>query len=241
MPHQTMTPELWTYRDHDAWKSTDMTGFAVEAIDGEIGSIDDATHETGSSYIVVDTGPWIFGRKVLLPAGVIQRVDTNDRRVWVTLSKTEIENAPDFDEYRYRDDAYRSEVGSYYEGIGGPDGNVLERREERLKVDKQTQQAGTVRVGKHVVEDEQSVDVPVTREEVTIERRAVDRPATEEDLREGSVTVPVMEERVQAGKEARVVEELEIGKTAKTDTERVTDTVKREEFDVEADDDTLKR
>jgi uncharacterized protein (TIGR02271 family) len=242
MTRNTMTTtDMWTYRDYDTWKSANLTGFSVEATDGGIGTIDELSDTAGSQYIVVDTGPWIFGKKVLLPGGVIQRVDTVDRRVFVSLSKSEIENAPEFDEYRYHDDVYRSEIGTYYEGLGGPEGGVLERAEERLTVDKQTEQAGAVRVGKHVVEEEQSVDVPVTREEVTIQRRAVDRPATEEDLKESTVTVPVMEERVRTGKEARVVEELEIGKTAKTDTKRVTDTVKREEFDVEADDDTLKR
>jgi uncharacterized protein (TIGR02271 family) len=242
MTQKTMTtPDMWSYRDYDTWKSTDIRGFAVEATDGEIGAIDETSDKTGSNYIVVDTGPWIFGKKVLLPGGVIQRVDTADQRVWVSLSKSEIENAPEFDEFRYHDEAYLSEIGAYYEGLGGPEGSVVERREERLAVDKQTEQAGAVRVGKHVIEDEQSVDVPVTREEVTIQRRKVDRPATEEDLSDASVTVPVMEERVVAGKEARVVEELEIGKTAKTDTKHVTDTVKREEFDVDADDDTLKR
>ena len=242
MAHTTSTANnLWTYRDSDTWGTKDIRGFAVEATDGEIGAIDETSGTTGSDYIVVDTGQWIFGKKVLLPGGVIQRVDATDGRVWVSLTKAEIESAPEFDEYRYQEDAYRSEIGAYYEGLGGPKGGVLERREERLTVDKEAQQAGAVRVGKHVVEDEQSVDVPVSREEVTIQRRAVDRPATDEDLREDSVTVPVMEERVVAGKEARVVEELEIGKTAKTDTKRVTDTVKREEFDLDTDDDAIKR
>jgi len=64
---------------------------------------------------VVDTGPWIFGKKVLLPAGVIDRVDLNDRRLFVSRTKDEIQNAPEFDETRYTDPTYRSEIGSYYE------------------------------------------------------------------------------------------------------------------------------
>jgi uncharacterized protein (TIGR02271 family) len=75
--------------------------------------------------------------------------------------------------------------------------------------------------------------VPVTREEVTIDRRSVDRPATGEALTEDSIDVPVYEERVEASKEARVVEELEVGKTATTETQRVQDTVRREEFDID--------
>ena len=47
--------------------TTDLTGYEVEATDGGIGSVDEATNDVGGSYIVVDTGPWIFGKKVLLP------------------------------------------------------------------------------------------------------------------------------------------------------------------------------
>jgi len=110
--------DIWTFRDYESWANTDITGFRVEAIDGEIGSIDEATYDVGSSYLVVDTGPWIFGKKILLPAGVIDRVDVSDERVYVNRMKDEIENAPEFDEDRYRDEAYRSDVGAYY-GEGG--------------------------------------------------------------------------------------------------------------------------
>ena len=49
--------------------SVNLVGYEVEAADGGIGKVDGATNEVGSSYIVVDTGPWIFGKKVLcLPA-----------------------------------------------------------------------------------------------------------------------------------------------------------------------------
>jgi hypothetical protein len=115
--HRTMT-DMWTYRDHESWRNTDLSGFKIEALDGDIGSIDEATYDVGTSYLVVDTGPWIFGKKVLLPAGVIDRVDVNDERVYVNRTKEQIENAPEFDEDRYRDEGYRSDVGSYY-GEGG--------------------------------------------------------------------------------------------------------------------------
>ena len=116
--NRTMT-DIWTYRDYESWANTDITGFKVEAIDGEIGSIDQATYDVGSSYLVVDTGPWIFGKKVLLPAGVISRVDVDDERVFVNRTKDEIHNAPEFDEDRYHDEGYRTDVGHYY-GEGGP-------------------------------------------------------------------------------------------------------------------------
>lgn len=116
--NRTMT-DIWTYRDHESWANTDIVGYKVEAIDGEIGSIDQASYDVGRSWMVVDTGPWIFGKKVLLPAGVIDRVDVDDERVHVHRTKDEIENAPEFDESRFSDEGYHSEVGTYY-GEGGP-------------------------------------------------------------------------------------------------------------------------
>jgi hypothetical protein len=76
------------------------------------------TFPIASRYIVVDTGPWIFGKKVLLPAGVIDRVDSADETVYVKRTKDQIKDSPEFDEATYRDSAYRTEVGSYY----GPEG-----------------------------------------------------------------------------------------------------------------------
>ena len=55
---------------YDATSGRDLSGYHVEALDGSIGKIDEATYEVGKSFIIVDTGPWIFGRKVMLPAGV---------------------------------------------------------------------------------------------------------------------------------------------------------------------------
>jgi hypothetical protein len=117
------SPDIWTYRDRN-WGSTDLSGYSVEAVDGGIGSVDDATAEIGSSYIVVDTGPWIFGKKVMLPAGVIDRVDPSDEKVYVDRTKDEIRSAPEFDEDRLADDAYRGELSGYYGGVRdrGPGG-----------------------------------------------------------------------------------------------------------------------
>jgi hypothetical protein len=115
--------DIWTYGDMsalgaDVGRGVDLTGYGVEAVDGGIGKVDEASYDVGSSWLVVDTGPWIFGKKVLLPAGVIDRIDIEEERVYVGQTKDQIKNAPEFDESTFRDDAYRSEVGSYY-GPGG--------------------------------------------------------------------------------------------------------------------------
>ena len=117
-----MQTDVWSYRERESLgtdiSGRDIAGFEVEAIDGSIGKIDAATYETGSSYLVVDTGPWIFGKKVMLPAGVVQRIDETEESVFVNRTKDEIKNAPEFDDSMLEDDAYRGQLGSYY-GPGG--------------------------------------------------------------------------------------------------------------------------
>ena len=113
MDRSTTVLDMYTYPEQ-SWSNLDLSGFAVEASDGGIGAVDDSTHEVGSGFIVVNTGPWIFGKKVMLPAGVISRIDENDRHIWVNLTKDQIQNAPEFDASRHNDPVYRDEVGSYY-------------------------------------------------------------------------------------------------------------------------------
>jgi hypothetical protein len=109
--------EIWTFGVTTA-PNLDLAGFKVEALDGSIGKVDEATHEAGNSFVVVDTGPLIFGKKVMLPAGVIRDIDLDTETVFVNRTKDQIKNAPEFDEKRYRDQNYRNELGNYY-GPGG--------------------------------------------------------------------------------------------------------------------------
>ena len=105
------TVDMWTFTTP---LNVDLTGFKVETTDGDIGKVDEATKEAGGSFIVVDTGPWIFGKKVMIPAGVIRDIDPDTETLLVSLTKEEIKNAPEFDEKRYRDQSYRDELGDYY-------------------------------------------------------------------------------------------------------------------------------
>jgi len=105
--------DVWTYRT-GLGDTTDLQGFDVHAMDGDIGSIDEATYDVGASYIVVDTGPWIFGKKVMIPAGAISGVDLENRELWLALTKDRIKSSPEFDESLYRESAYRNDISSYY-------------------------------------------------------------------------------------------------------------------------------
>jgi hypothetical protein len=108
--------DVWTFRAELTAGQTDLTGFSIDATDGNIGKIDKATYETGSSWVIVDTGPWIFGKKVMLPAGVIDHVDIDTETVFVTCTKDEIKHSPEYNDEKGSDVDYRERLGGYYGG-----------------------------------------------------------------------------------------------------------------------------
>ena len=109
--------DIWAYRI-EIGDTRGIVGYSVEALDGGIGKIDEATEDVGAASVVVDTGPWIFGRKVILPAGVVDRIDREDETVYVNRTKDQIKNAPELGERAMTDDAHRDELSRYY----GPEG-----------------------------------------------------------------------------------------------------------------------
>jgi hypothetical protein len=106
---------VWTYRGDIDTSAGNLVGYDVEAADGGIGKIDQASTEVNRQYLVVDTGFWIFGKKRLIPAGMVTRVDHTDRQVVVSMTKDQIKSAPDYDEaMTAQDDAYYDKYGTYY-------------------------------------------------------------------------------------------------------------------------------
>jgi hypothetical protein len=77
--------------------NVDVRGYGVEATDGPVGKVDEATYDAGSGYLVVDTGPWIFGKTVMLPAAVIRSIDETGELVFLDCTKDEVKHAPELD------------------------------------------------------------------------------------------------------------------------------------------------
>ncbi|MER6388692.1 PRC-barrel domain-containing protein [Streptomyces sp. NPDC059382] len=112
-----MTGNVWGYGETSGrLADVDLTGFKVEATDGSIGKVDKHSDEVDSSYIVVDTGPWIFGKEVLLPAGTVGRIEVEERRIHVNRTKEQIKHAPEFIQDKHLQDAdYHRQIGRYYD------------------------------------------------------------------------------------------------------------------------------
>ncbi|MFL5548501.1 MAG: YsnF/AvaK domain-containing protein [Gemmatimonadales bacterium] len=127
-----------------------------------------------------------------------------------------------------------SVVGSSRGSSSDESTQSIELREEELRAQKERVQAGEVRVRKEVVNEERTVEVPVTREEVVVERRPAQGRTAEGRIDEDEeIRIPVMEEEVRVEKTPVVREEVTLKKRQVHDTERVSDTVRREEARVE--------
>jgi uncharacterized protein (TIGR02271 family) len=219
---------------------------ALDRANEKIGEVEDV----GSGYLLVSKG-LIFVKDVYIPTDFISEVDPDDASVHIDVDKSQIDSQgwdqpPLGDSGPLAASALDTDAATAT-ATGRPTSDEESIRvpvhEEELVAQRTRQQAGEVAVGKDVVEERVGLDVPVTREEVEVTRRPVDRAATSSDAAftdsGGTIRVPVMAEDVAVSKEARVVEEVEISKAPVTETRHVEDTVRREEVRVEESGDAL--
>ncbi|WP_411075604.1 PRC-barrel domain-containing protein [Streptomyces sp. cmx-4-7] len=118
-----MAENVWSYgQAFGHLVGTDLSGWKVEATDGHIGKVDKHSDEVGDSYLVVDTGVWIFGKEVLIPASAVTRIDLEGEAVHLDLTKEQIKDAPEFHSDKHlADRQYREEIAVHYR-TGGPFG-----------------------------------------------------------------------------------------------------------------------
>jgi len=82
------------------WSALAIKGYAIEASDGEIGTVSDILFDDKSwltRWMVVHTGSWAFGRKVLLPRSTLGKPDENLRQFPVALTQQQVKDSPDVD------------------------------------------------------------------------------------------------------------------------------------------------
>ncbi|MHB9922272.1 YsnF/AvaK domain-containing protein [Clostridium botulinum] len=127
-------------------------------------------------------------------------------------------NYDDNDNDNHSDDKKRKDEGR------------LTLHKEELDINKNRVHKGEVELGKEIVEEQKTVDVPVTHEEVVIERRAIDNEASDTPISdEETIRIPVSEEQVNVDKHTLVTGEVSAHKRELQDTRRVDESLKREE------------
>jgi uncharacterized protein (TIGR02271 family) len=199
---------------------------------------------SGGGYLRVPTGFLGLGTEHHIPFSAIR--DVRDERIHLSVAKDAL------DDMGY--DAAPTETDEHFDGTmverttttatqaavptaqmaeprtADEGARKLQLREEELIARKQSVETGRVGVRTEVISEQRTIDVPVTREEVTIERHAVDRRPADRPIAEGeTISIPVHEEEVTLEKKAVVYEEVNIGKRAVQEAEHVSGTVRREE------------
>jgi uncharacterized protein (TIGR02271 family) len=219
------------------------TGAEVFGADGEkVGTV----AEVYPGYIVVEKG-FFFPTDYYIPMSAIASADNN--QVYLNLAKDAALNSGwDAQPTDLQVTSYDTSIGSVTDVDRGFDASAARVEtdeeirvpvmEEELTATVREREAGAVRIAKDVVTEEQTLEVPVTEERVRVERRVVDRPVNAADadaFEETVIEVPLRSEEVDIQKRARVAEEVVISKEATQRTERVADTVRREEVIVDED------
>ncbi|MGB8528989.1 MAG: PRC-barrel domain-containing protein [Rhodoplanes sp.] len=80
-----------------------IKGYAIGATDGRLGTVSDFLFDDASwlvRWLVVDTGKWLSGRKVLLPPSVLGHIDPNGNEFAVSLTMQQVKDSPDIDTER---------------------------------------------------------------------------------------------------------------------------------------------
>jgi uncharacterized protein (TIGR02271 family) len=217
-------------------------GMTVLGSDNEkVGDVD----MVEQNYFVVRKG-FFFPEDHYIPIDAVQTYD--DENVYLNVTKDQAmeqqwstppatgegvaaTDTASADELNAVDTTSKADAGD----VTDRDSTHIDIHEEELSARRREVDRGDVRVNKDVVTEEREIDVPLTEERVNVSRRDVDRDATSGDhaFEEGTIEVPVHGEEVDVQKRTRVTGEVDIDKTAEQHTERVRDTVRREEVSIE--------
>jgi hypothetical protein len=109
--------EPWEFRagaDFEDLKQ--LIGYKVVATDGEVGAVDDISTSPGHPALVVDTGEWVVGQHILLPAGTVEHINHDEMEVLVDRSTIEIKASPPY-EPSVDDPSYLDRLADYYCGL----------------------------------------------------------------------------------------------------------------------------
>ena len=236
-----------------------FSGYEVYDQNGEkIGKVDDlfVDENDNPEYIGVKMG--FLGMSSTLIPWQLATVDEASGRIDVSVDKETAKNGPAFDDDREITPEFENQVYSHYglqrattteepgayeayQGAGTADADELrvQRTEEELRAGTREREAGAINVSKRVRTDRERMEVPTRHEEVTVDRVPVEGEATEAEIGDDEVRIPLTEEEVVVEKRPVAKEEVRIRKDVVEDTEVVEEDVRREEVDI--DDQTERR
>ena len=234
-----------------------LIGYEVQdSADNNIGKVNNLwTDENGQPiFLGVKTG-WIFGKNHVVPVGSAE-VNAARKLIRLPFTVEQIKNAPAFDEdvdiSEYEQDRIFSHYGVARQSLGGgvppsvreermetsmpttAEERTVQLKEEQLKVGKRQVEAGGVRLHKIVRTETINQPVELSREEIVIERVPGNQAATPDArFEDEDIFIPLRREEPVVQKEARVREEVRVGKKTEIDRQQVTEQVRKEDLQVD--------
>ena len=231
----------------------------VDQNDDKVGSVDAVWEDSSGqpAYIAVRTGWLGLGKAHVVPAHSAH-VSDSTRKIRLPYTADAIKNAPSFESQADIDDTAETRIAEYYRGYGytgdvscgcstedvaktAKTGRVTEDEvripltKEEVKVTKREVEAGGVRLRKIIRTETVNQPVELQREEIIVERvPAKDRPSrTDVAFREEEIYVPLRREEAVIEKVARTTEEVRVAKKRSTEHRDVSETVRREDVDIQ--------
>jgi len=228
---------------------------------GSIGQVylDDQTGQP--EWVTVKTGMF-GGGESFVP---LREAEVNGNDLRVPYTKDKVKDAPRIEDaeshlseteeaelYRYYgvggadyDTSYQSEnfasTGDSGHDTSGPNtDSAMTRSEEQVEVGTQTREAGRARLRKYVVTEDVSTTVPVSHEEVRIEREPITEANRDQAMAGGDITseehdIVLTEEQVVVNKETVPVERVRVDKETVTEHQQVNEQVRKEQIELEGD------
>jgi uncharacterized protein (TIGR02271 family) len=243
-----------------------LFGFDVLDNDREsIGSIDNIwVDQSGQpEFFGVQTG-WLFGKIHVVPAQQAA-VNYENRRVRVPYSKEKVKDAPSFDTSADLSPEQENEVYRYY-GLARAHGDMgtthpregagrtreptrhtegehnIQLNEERAEVRKQQKDIGGVRLRKIIRTETVDKPVELTHEDVEIERVPAGKGQTApSNLEEDEIYIPLRQEEAVVHKETHPKEQVRVNKKTERERKDVSETVRKEDLEIERDDDDRRK
>ena len=181
--------------------------------------------EAGRAIVTVQAGDRTGEAEAILSRDGAYNV--NSRGTPRPITTTNLEASND----RFEGDMVNRDTADYPQ-VNPSD--TIQVKEEELQARKHAVEKGEVRLRKEVRTEKKTIEVPVDREEIVIERKPVRKNAASSDFREGEeIRIPVREEQVEVNKTPVVTEEVKVGKRTVHDTEKVSGEVRKERVQVD--------
>jgi hypothetical protein len=93
--HEEEGQTLWSFRDGMLGPEDSMKAFRVEASDGHAGKVSWASYAPGESYLVISLLHHLHEAHHVIPAAAVERVSAAERKVWLRLTRAQVEEAPE--------------------------------------------------------------------------------------------------------------------------------------------------